>query len=125
VEDSAALRELTRVILARAGYKILEADDGIAALELARNYPGMIHLLLTDVVMPRMRGPALAEELARQRPGVGVVFLSGYTEEVLSQSESIAGFTLVEKPYTAPALLQAIRRTLDERNARLRLRTPE
>ena len=122
VEDSAALRELTRVILSRAGYRILEADDGIAALEMARNYPGPIHLLLTDVVMPRMRGPALAEELAKQRAGIGVVFLSGYTEEVLSQSDKIEGFILVEKPYTAPALLEAIRRTLDECEARRRLR---
>jgi two-component system cell cycle sensor histidine kinase/response regulator CckA len=113
VEDSAALRELTRVILSRAGYKILEADDGAVALEMAQAYSGPIHLLLTDVVMPRMRGPQLAEELAKLRPGIGVVFLSGYTEEVLSESENMQGFTLVEKPYTAPILLQAIRRTLD------------
>jgi len=113
VEDSAALRELTRVILARAGYRTLEADDGAVALEMARDYAGPIHLLLTDVVMPRMRGPQLAEELAKLRPGIGVVFLSGYTEEVLSESENMQGFTLVEKPYTAPILLQAIRRTLD------------
>jgi PAS domain S-box-containing protein len=113
VEDSAALRELTKVILLRDGYKVLEAEDGVAALEVSRDFPGTIHLLLTDVVMPRMRGPVLAEKMVSQRPGVGVVFLSGYTEEVIAQSDKITGFTLVEKPYTAQALLHSIRRALD------------
>jgi CheY-like chemotaxis protein len=118
VEDSAALRELTRVILLRDGYNILEAEDGVAALELSRAFPGPIHLVLTDVVMPRMRGPVLAAEIVKQRPGVAIVFLSGYTEEVISQSDKISGFTLVEKPYTAQALLHSIRRSLDESSAR-------
>ena len=114
VEDSAALRELTKVILMRDGYNVLEAEDGVAALELSRAFDGPIHLVLTDVVMPRMRGPVLAAEIVKQRPGVAVVFLSGYTEEVISQSDKITGFTLVEKPYTAHALLHSIRRSLDE-----------
>jgi CheY-like chemotaxis protein len=114
VEDSAALRELTKVILLRDGYNILEAEDGVAALELSRAFSGPIHLVLTDVVMPRMRGPVLAAEIVKQRPGIAVVFLSGYTEEVISQSDKITGFTLVEKPYTAQALLHSIRRSLDE-----------
>ena len=118
VEDSAALRELTKVILIRDGYNILEAEDGVAALELSRAFPGPIHLVLTDVVMPRMRGPILAAEIVKQRPGVAVVFLSGYTEEVISQSDKITGFTLVEKPYTAQALLHSIRRSLDESSMR-------
>jgi two-component system cell cycle sensor histidine kinase/response regulator CckA len=115
VEDSAALRELTRVILLRDGYRVLEAEDGVGALEVSRQYPGPIHLVLTDVVMPRMRGPQLAAEIVKQRPRVAVVFLSGYTEEAISQSDGIAGFTLVEKPYTADALLHSIRRVLDDR----------
>jgi two-component system, cell cycle sensor histidine kinase and response regulator CckA len=114
VEDSAALRELTRVILQRDGYNILEAEDGVAALEVSKDFPGTIHLLLTDVVMPRMRGPVLAERLVKQRPGLAVVFLSGYTEEAISQSDGISGFILVEKPYTATLLLNAIRRALDD-----------
>ncbi len=118
VEDSAALRELTKVILVRDGYNILEAEDGMAALELSRAFAGPIHLVLTDVVMPRMRGPVLAAEIVKQRPGVAIVFLSGYTEEVISQSDKITGFTLVEKPYTAQALLHSIRRSLDEGAAR-------
>jgi CheY-like chemotaxis protein len=122
VEDSAALRELTRVILSRDGYNILEAEDGVAALEVSRNFQGPIHLLLTDVVMPRMRGPVLAQQMLKQRPAIAVVFLSGYTEEVISQSDGISGFTLVEKPYTAEALLRSIRRALDDRSLRVATR---
>ena len=62
--------------------------------------------MLTDVVMPRMRGPMLAEQIVKQRPGIAVVFMSGYTEEVISQSCALAGFSLVEKPFTAETLLQ-------------------
>jgi signal transduction histidine kinase len=114
VEDSSALRELTRVILLRAGYNILEAEDGIAALEVSSSYQGVIDLVLTDVVMPRMRGPNLARQIVKHRPGIAVVFLSGYTEEVISQLDGIDGFTLVEKPYSADMLLHSIRRVLDE-----------
>lgn len=118
VEDSAALRELTKVILVRDGYNVLEAEDGVAAMETSKNFQGVIHLLLTDVVMPRMRGPQLAEHIVKQRPVIAVVFLSGYTEEAIAQSDGITGFTLVEKPYTADALLRSIRRTLDDRQSR-------
>jgi CheY-like chemotaxis protein len=115
VEDSAALRELTKVILQRDGYNVLEAEDGIAALEMSRLFPDPIHLVLTDVVMPRMRGPQLVMEIVLQRPEIAVVFLSGYTEESVAQADGIAGCTLVEKPYTADALLRSIRCALDNR----------
>jgi CheY-like chemotaxis protein len=124
VEDSAALRELTKAILLRAGYNILEAEDGIAALEVSRQFEDTIHLVLTDVVMPRMRGPDLAGEIVKQRPGIAVVFLSGYTEDAVSQSDGIAKFILVEKPYTAGALLLSIRRALENRMSPDALRTP-
>jgi CheY-like chemotaxis protein len=114
VEDSGPLRELTKVILTHAGYNVLEAEDGVAALEVSRAYTGPIHLMLTDVVMPRMRGPVLAAQMVNLRPGIAVVFLSGYAEEVLAQTDSLGGHPLVEKPYTANVLLQCIRRVLDE-----------
>jgi len=122
VEDSVALREMTNVILVRDGYNVLQAEDGVAALELSKSYPGIIHLVLTDVVMPRMRGPILAKQLLKQRPGIAVVFMSGYTEEVISESEGLGGATLVEKPYTAETLLRAIQRALDESSSRSALR---
>jgi YesN/AraC family two-component response regulator len=112
---------LTKVILSRDGYNILEAEDGVVAMEVSRNFQGTIHLLLTDVVMPRMRGPQLAKQVVKQRPEIAVVFLSGYTEEVISQSDGITGFILVEKPYTADSLLHSIRRALDD-SSRRRLR---
>jgi PAS domain S-box-containing protein len=118
VEDSAALRELTKVILARDGYHILTAEDGVEAMELSNEYAGRIHLVLTDVVMPRMRGPVLAKEIVRQRPDIAVVFLSGYTEEWILQLDGVSGATLVEKPYTADALLRSIRRSLDDSTSR-------
>jgi PAS domain S-box-containing protein len=119
VEDSEALRELTKVILAREGYHVLEAEDGVAGLEVSRKYDGTIHLLLTDVVMPRMRGPALAREIAQERPAMAIVFLSGYNEESLLQMDGIAGAVLVEKPYTGELLLRSIRRSLDECASRI------
>jgi CheY-like chemotaxis protein len=122
VEDSAALRELTKVILTSAGYHILEAEDGVAALELSKSYQGVIHLVLSDVVMPRMRGPEMVERMLEERPGVAVVFLSGYTEEVISPSDGLTGFMLVEKPYSADALLHSIRSMLDDSSSRDPLR---
>jgi two-component system, cell cycle sensor histidine kinase and response regulator CckA len=122
VEDSAALRELTSVILRRDGYHILEAEDGIAALEVSASFQGKIHLVLTDVVMPRMRGPQLAEQILKLRPEIAVVFLSGYTEEAITQSDGITGFTLVEKPYTAEVLLNSIRRALENSLSRSTLK---
>jgi CheY-like chemotaxis protein len=123
VEDSAALRELTKVILTRAGYNILEAEDGVAAMEVSQKFEGLIDLVLTDVVMPRMRGPALAKLILQQRPSIAVLFLSGYTEEAIVQTDGISGFTLVEKPYTTEGLLRAIRRVLDDRVSRARAST--
>jgi PAS domain S-box-containing protein len=113
-EDSEALRELTKVILVREGYHVLEAEDGQAALELAEHFEGTIDLLLTDVMMPRMRGPRLAEELIRRRPGIAVVFLSGYADEAIAPPNSRRGFQMVEKPYVAKALLEVLRRALED-----------
>ncbi len=112
VEDSASLRELGRVILTREGYQVLVAEDGDAALDVAAAYAGTIHLLLTDVVMPRMRGPELAQRLIALRPGMGVVFLSGYADLAALHPVGVAAVELVEKPYTAEALLMAVRRVL-------------
>jgi PAS domain S-box-containing protein len=114
VEDSKALRELTRELLTRVGYAVLEAADGQEAVELSQTYDGNIDLLLTDVVLPRMRGPEVAEIIAKQRPYTAIVFLSGYTEEALSQMDSTRRITLVEKPYAADTLLRTVRQILDE-----------
>lgn len=116
VDDSAALRELTSVILSRNGYNVLQAEDGVSALELSNGFEGAIHMVLSDIIMPRMRGPNLVEHLRKQRPEIAVAFLSGYTETSISDLDGIDGFKLVEKPYTADSLLQSVRSALDNRS---------
>jgi len=83
VEDEQGVRDLVRDVLQARGYTILEARHGIEALAVARRHRGPIDLLLTDVVMPRMGGPELAECLAARQPGLKVLYMSGYTERAV------------------------------------------
>ncbi|MBX6365196.1 MAG: PAS domain S-box protein [Gemmatimonadetes bacterium] len=113
-EDEPAVRSLARRILERAGYRVLEAEDGEDALAVAEAHAGPIDLLLTDVVMPRMGGRTLAERLARARPGVRILFMSGYSEELVSARGPARYSPLLEKPFTPEALASRVRLTLDE-----------
>ncbi len=117
VDDSRPLRELTSEVLSRQGYLVLEAADGVSALEISRTYTGVIHLLITDIVMPRMRGTELAEHILKERPETALVFLSGYAEaedkDALSRRLQGSIITL-EKPCSSDTLLQNIRRVLDQ-----------
>src|SRR5256886_5848520 len=81
VEDAAAVRAVTKQVVERQGYTVVEAPDGEAAVRLAQRHRGPIHLLLTDVVMPRVSGRELAEQLARVRPDTRVLYASGYTDD--------------------------------------------
>jgi CheY-like chemotaxis protein len=112
-EDSAPLRQLARELLLMNGYSVLEAADGVEALELSRVHEGQIDLLLTDIVMPRMRGTELAQYIAEQRPKTAIVFLSGFSEEVRLHVDSTSPVAIVQKPYTVNALLQTVRQALD------------
>jgi PAS domain S-box-containing protein len=107
VEDEDAVRRLTCRILTREGYTVLEAPDGPRALDTWDEHPGEIDLLLTDVVMPGMSGKELAERL-----GIEPVFMSGYTDDVISR-HGMDGLRLVQKPFDAQTLLGAIRGALD------------
>lgn len=114
VEDEESLRTLTRDVLAESGYKVLEADSGARALEIAQQHQGPIHLLLTDVVMPGMSGPALAEKLAASRPDTRVLYMSGYTDRAIGQQGMLgSGSFLVQKPYTRDNLNRRVREMLD------------
>jgi two-component system, cell cycle sensor histidine kinase and response regulator CckA len=114
VEDEAALRDVAGRILSGAGYRVLAADGGAHALELAALHEGGIDLLVSDVVMPGMLGKELAEKLLDVRPGTRVLFMSGYAQPVLaSQGTLEPGVALLEKPFTADDLLSAVRRRLD------------
>jgi signal transduction histidine kinase/CheY-like chemotaxis protein len=115
VDDEAGMREVASRIIARAGYRVLVAPDGPHALALAREHPGPIDLLLTDVIMPRMLGKELAETLRRTRPGLRMVYMSGYAQPVLTAQGTLdPGTSLVEKPFTEAQLLGAIRAALVE-----------
>jgi PAS domain S-box-containing protein len=114
VEDDAALREMTREVLADAGYRVILASAGDEAFEQAAREPGPIHLVLTDVVMPRMTGPELGRRLAGPRPGIRMLYMSGYTEGAimdLGALEPDAAF--VSKPFTPDRLLARVRDVLD------------
>ena len=109
VEDDETMRGLTRQLLRERGYAIIEADDGKTALEWMETHPQPIDLLLTDVVMRRMSGPELAERLSASHPGLKVIYMSGYTGELMTEREVLKrGITLLERPFTRTALLNTI-----------------
>ena len=114
VEDQAAVRELAGSILEGYGYRVLQAADGPEALALAEHYPGFIHLLLTDVVMPAMNGRQLAETVAAARPETKVLYTSGYTDEVIgSHGVLFSGLAYLSKPFTPITLAAKVREILD------------
>jgi PAS domain S-box-containing protein len=106
VEDEDGLRRLLLEILREAGYTLLDAAHPEAALQLSREHTQAIHLLITDVVMPGLHGPALAERLLRQRPGMRVLYISGYSEP-----DSIPT-PFLKKPFSPEALAAAVRQVL-------------
>jgi CheY-like chemotaxis protein len=113
-EDEDAVRALAARVLRNLGYTVLEAADGEAALRIARAHDGPIDLLLTDVVMPRMGGPRLHEQLAGLCPGVRVLYMSGYTDNALiNQSRMAEGVDLLAKPFAPLALARRVRVALD------------
>lgn len=109
VEDDDPVRAMTRQILRRAGFTVLEASDGVTARELAASYPDAIHAVLTDVVMPGgVNGVQLAATLRATRPGIGVVYMSGYTDNALvGHSLADDGARFIQKPF-APDDLVAV-----------------
>jgi len=114
VEDESSLRKLTRRLLESAGYTVLEAESGMEALDVSRQHHGAIHLMLTDVVMPVMSGRVLADELLKDRPDTHVVFMSGYTGQMVGQHGVLAeGSFYLPKPFTREALTNKVREALD------------
>jgi CheY-like chemotaxis protein len=112
-EDDTALREMIREILAEAGYAVLEAGSLEEALAAVRSHPGPIHLMLTDVVMPRASGRDVATQVAAVRPGLCVLYMSGYTDEAIVHHGVLdAGTHFLQKPFTSDALLRKLRTVL-------------
>ena len=113
VEDETNLRRLSLEALQRQGYTVLEAEDGAAALQIAAHYPGIIHLLLTDVVMPGINGRELSQRVANIRPNVKILYMSGYTETVIDRNGVIEpGVELLQKPFSMQELVAKIRELL-------------
>ena len=110
VEDEEAVREFTRILLEELGYRVLAAENGEHALAMSEQYPEKIHLLLTDVVMPGIQGPQLAQKLSTFRPGVPILYVSGYTDpKILADLRLEDRMAFLQKPFTRDALQVKIR----------------
>jgi len=114
VEDEENVRELVRDYLIGTGYTVLEAGDGAHALEVAAAYKGDIHILVTDVVMPRVSGRELASRLAEERKGIKVLYISGYTDDSIFRHGVLeGGVAYLQKPFNLKAIALKIREVLD------------
>ena len=113
VEDEAMVRRITKKLLVRLGYSVLEAECGERALELAAAHRGTIDLLVTDIVMPRMRGTELARRVRETRPEVRVVYTSGYEKDGLTGLGPLGRGTLfIQKPFEPDVFAATVREAL-------------
>ncbi|MDT8066932.1 MAG: PAS domain S-box protein [Terriglobia bacterium] len=112
VEDEATLRELTSTFLQAKGYRVLEASNGVQALEICRTHPD-IAVLVSDVVMPELGGPALAAYATKLLPQVKIILMSGYTDRALDNNALELGMEFLQKPFSFDTLAKTIRRVLD------------
>ncbi|MDX1674131.1 MAG: PAS domain S-box protein [Longimicrobiales bacterium] len=116
VEDQPAVLSLVEKILSRRGYRVLAAGAPGRAMELADEHAGAIHLLITDVIMPEMNGRELADRLSATYPELGILFMSGYAEDVIAERGVIEeGVFFIEKPFSAAQLATTVRRALGGR----------
>jgi len=116
-EDQALIREALREALESNSYKVIEARDGVQALEIAERHPGAIDVLVTDVIMPHLRGLQLAERVTEFRPEICVIFMSGYSEDALLENRLLPqkNMTLIQKPFAPDHLARTIRESLNDR----------
>jgi two-component system, cell cycle sensor histidine kinase and response regulator CckA len=117
VENETAIKSLVQMALERHGYIVLTAESGSEALSLAASHHGHIDLLITDVVMPDLRGPELARLMAAQRPGLPTLFMSGYMDDALGDDPSTLPVPVdfIQKPFSPSALVVRVRELLDRR----------
>jgi signal transduction histidine kinase/FixJ family two-component response regulator len=113
VEDNPQLRELIEAMLQLSGHKVLTAESPMRALEMAHAYKQPIHLMITDVVLPGMNGRALADTLAKTHPATRILFISGYTDNLIAQDEEMKSMNFLKKPFRRDELDQKVRDVLD------------
>jgi CheY-like chemotaxis protein len=113
IEDDDMVRGLVRRALTTCGYTLLEASNGAAAVSLVEHYPGPIHLLLADVVMPCMSGPTAVEQIRRRHPAMQALYMSGYADDVvLRHGISRGEVNLLHKPFSPAELTRCIRQVM-------------
>ena len=112
VDDEQSVRAIVLKILRRANYKVLEAENGEAALKISDSHPEKIDLLLSDMYMPGLRGPEVAEALAPKRPGIRVLFMSGYADQD-SRAGVPFGANFLNKPFSGKELAAAVEAALN------------
>jgi PAS domain S-box-containing protein len=116
VEDQPEVRELARIVLADRGYSVIDAQNPEDAERHAGSNGGQIHLLLTDVMMPGISGRELAKRITSRHPHIRVLYMSGYTNNVIAEDGMLeAGLSFLQKPFTPQTLVQKVRETLDRR----------
>jgi PAS domain S-box-containing protein len=114
VEDEPGVRHLVQRVLSDRGYDVLEARDVAHAADISTNYPGPIHLLLSDIVMPGLSGPDLAQRIVAQRPDVRVLYMSGFANRLSTAHGSLSpSVTILHKPFTPESLVRTVRDCLD------------
>jgi len=113
VEDGDAVRDLVCLMLVQNGYAVLEACDGREALRVCDAYVHPIHLVLTDLVMPVMKGADLAERLQKSRPQMRILLMSGYADDPMLGRPSLKSVAFLPKPFTSVELVAKVREVLD------------
>ena len=114
VDDEESVRAVVTKILTRHGHTVLEAEHGADALRMAAGHEGKIDLLISDMYMPGLRGPEIVEKLRPSRPGISVLFMSGYADEDVARSGVAPGTRFLKKPFTVEELSEAVRQALAE-----------
>ena len=115
VDDDRMILHLLEEVLRNAGYRVLVADGGWNAIQTYESLGSPIQLLLTDVIMPDLTGPVLAERLRSRQPDLQVLFISGFHDaELVQRFVSIKGFSLLPKPFTVEGLLREVKHSLDK-----------
>ena len=113
VEDAEEIRRMVCGMLALQGYNCLSAADGLDALQIIENEPGPVDLMLTDMIMPNMMGSELAQHVARLRPNMRILMMSGFSDDPLVRSFERVPSVFIAKPFTAATLCEKVRQALD------------